>query len=205
MNETPGATVMDHLRFTATTNQLRHETSSGITLIQAAGQAGEAEPREQELYSSLDELLADLRGEHEYVLIDAPAGTGRAVRWALDRADLRLLVVVGEPTAIADAYRLARMIWSTDPFHPLATVVNFAESSVDGESVADRFARITEHFTGRLPNYLGWVPFSHSIRQSVMQQIPVVRKNGPASEAFRMLADAIIKGRTPLVESVESR
>jgi flagellar biosynthesis protein FlhG len=205
MNEAPDATVMDLLRLTVRTQQVMHETASGITLVQASGDAGEAERRETELYSSLDELLTDLRADHEYILIDAPAGTDGAVRWALDRSDLGLLVIVGEPTAIADAYRLVRMIWKSDPAYPLATVTNFAESEAEALDVADRFARISEHFTGKLPSYLGWVPFSRAIRHSVMEQTPVVRKSGPASEAFRRLARTMVAGRSPIVESLHAR
>lgn len=196
MNETPKASVMDLLRFTARTNQVKHQTAAGITLVQAAADAGEAEGRERELFPSLDEILTDLRCDHEYVLIDAPAGSQDAVRWALDRADLGLLVVVGEPTAIADAYRLVRMTWTSDPAYPFSTVVNFADSEADAESVHERFARITEHFTGKLPNYLGWVPFSQSIRQSVTRQDPVARQKGPSSDAFQVLARAIRSGRS---------
>lgn len=204
MNETPKATVMDLLRFTARTSHVKHETASGITLVQASDDPGESDGREKDLYPSLDELLTDLRTDHDYVLIDAPAGLNGAVRWALDRADLGLLVVVGEPTAVADAYRLTRMIWKTDPTYPFGIVVNFADSAEEAQDVADRFSRITDHFTGRLPNYLGWVPFSQGIRQSVARQIPAVRQPGPATEAFRELAHMIVAGRLSLVEPLST-
>ena len=202
MNEMPGATVMDLVRFTALTAQVRHETLMGVTLIQVSVEAGETEGRERDVYSSLDELLEDLRGDHEYILIDAPAGTDGPVRWALDRADLGVLVVVGEPTAVADAYRLARMIWKSDPTYPLATIVNFADSEEEAVSVAERFGHVTEHFTGRLPNYLGWVPFSSTVRLSVSRQIPAVREEGPVREAFVRLARTAVEGRMAVAESM---
>lgn len=205
MNETPKATVVDLLRFTARTDQVKHETSAGITLIQASDEPRELGGRAKDLYLSLDELLNDLRADHEYVIIDAPAGVDGAVRWALDRADLGLLVVVGEPTAVADAYRLVRMIWKSDPAYPFGVVVNFATTADEARGVADRFAKITDHFTGRLPNYLGWVPFSQTVRQSVARQIPAVRQSGPAADAFRELARIIVSGRLTLVESLDAR
>ncbi len=205
MNETPKSTVMDLLRFTARTDQVKHETASGLTLIQVSDDPGESDGRKKDLYPSLDELLTDLRADHEYIIIDAPAGVDGAVRWALDRADLGLLVVVGEPTAVANAYRLVRMIWKSDPAYPFGVVVNFADTAEEAQSVSDRFAKITDHFTGRLPNYLGWVPFSQAIRQSVVLQVPVVREAGPAADAFRELAQTIVSGRITLVESLGAR
>ena len=72
----------------------------------------------QSLFAKLDDLVQVLQQTHDYVLIDTPAGTEGAVRWALDKADLGILVLVGEPTAISDAYRLARMIWDIEPNYP---------------------------------------------------------------------------------------
>ncbi|MEX0601365.1 MAG: P-loop NTPase [Rhodothermales bacterium] len=203
LNETPEATVMDVLRYTAEPKDMRHATAMGITLIDVTTEPDGAFSREQELYSRLDDLVTDLRGDHDYVLIDAPAGLEGPVRWAVDRADLTTLVIVGEPTAIADAYRLARLIWTSDPSYPVATIVNFADSAEDASSVADRFSEITERFTGQLPNYLGWVPFSRSIRSSVMKQTPAARHEGPVRRAFEDLARTVNAGRTLLAESVD--
>ena len=84
MNESPTASVMDHIRFTATTRQVKFRTSAGVTLVQASADPAETDGREKDLYPSLDELLIDLRDGHEYILIDAPAGIDPPVRWALD-------------------------------------------------------------------------------------------------------------------------
>lgn len=204
MNETPPASVVDVLRHTARTQQVLHRTSEGVTLVQVAAEAGEATGRERALYAALDELLAHLRRTHHFVLIDTPAGTEGAVRWALDRADLGLFVIVGEPTAIADAYRLARMVWQQDPAYPVATVVNFADSAAEAASVAERFATITEHFTGQVPNYLGWVPFSSTVRHAVSAQEPAVRLPGPVRDAFEALSSTLVRGRQPVLQEVST-
>ncbi len=204
LNETPAASVMDVLRHTARTPQVLHQTAGGLTLVQVAAEAGEAAGRERALYAALDELLAHLRRTHHFVVLDAPAGTDGAVRWALDRADLGVLVVVGEPTAVADAYRLARLTWQHDPAYPLASVVNFADTAEEAQSVADRFATLTEHFTGQAPLYLGWVPFSPRVRQSVTMQEPAVRTPGPVRDAFEALSATLVQGRQPVLEPVGS-
>ncbi len=204
LNETPAATVMDLLRYTAEAKAVRHETLAGVTLIEVTAEPDETVSREREVFEHLDRLLNVLRSDHDYVLIDAPAGIDGPVRWAVDRADVTALVIVGEPTAIADAYRLARMIWTGDPAYPLATVVNFADSADDASSVAERFGEITNRFTGQLPNYLGWVPFSASVRRSVKQQSPAVRTHGPVRSAFEDLARTVVAGRNLLAESVDA-
>lgn len=202
LNETPKATLMDLVRYAAEMDAVRHRTKTGITLIEATSEPDEIFAREQDLYARMDDVLTELRSDHDYVLVDAPAGLEGPVRWAMDRSDLSALVIVGEPTAIADAYRLARLVWSADTSYPLGTIVNFADSEADAASVAERFSEITERFTGQLPNYLGWVPFSSSVRTSVTRQAPAVRTEGPVRRAFQELAQTVVAGRTLIAETL---
>ena len=194
LNETPATPLLDAAREGAPVEEAFHETSAGLTLVQAVADAGGAEGHEALLYAALDDLLGRLRRTHPFVLIDAPAGVDGPVRWALDRADLGTLVLVGEPTAVADAYRLAKLVWASDPHYALHAIVNVAETENEAESVAERFAAVTTHFTGRAPHLLGWVPYAASIRRSVATQAPAVRTPGPARDAFAKLARAVARG-----------
>ena len=202
LNETPEATVLDHLHSGHPAGALYHRTASGLTLVQAVAEPGRAEAYRHRLYQRLDGLLEDLRAEHTYIVIDTPAGTEGPVRWALDRADLGLVVLVGEPTAVADAYRLVKSIWEKDPAYPLGLVVNFAEDEAEAQSIAERFGTITTHFTGQETMYLGGVPFSEAIRQSVRRQQPAVHDPGPVRDAFRSLARTLARGRHALLTTI---
>ncbi len=192
-NEGPAAGLLDWAEGRAAHADCFHETLSGVTLAQAALSPVEGAPAA--LFAALDETLAALRERHRFVLIDAPAGVDSLVRWALDRADFGLVVVVGEPTAIADAYRLAKTVWSLDESYPFALVVNYADGEADADGIADRFARVTRQFTGQAPAFLGWVPFSPLVRQSVAAQTPAVRTYPELRPAFSAIARVIDRGR----------
>lgn len=192
LNETPTATVFDTVHGSASRDDVLHETDAGITLVQAAQRPHErSQATEDALYAALDDLIEYLRARHEYVLVDAPAGTAGPVRWALDRADLGVLVLVGEPTAVADTYRLAKLLWTADPDYPLGIVVNFADDEADAQSIAERFKAITTRFLNQAPHMLGWVPFAHAVRQSVSNQTPAVRTEDPIQDAFTDLAQSV--------------
>ncbi|RMF52611.1 MAG: MinD/ParA family protein [Bacteroidetes bacterium] len=195
LNETPRASVLDAVRGKALLVETLHETRSGFTLVQAVPEAGEADGLEGRLFEALDRLLSDLRRTHDVILVDAPAGADGAVRWALDRADLGILVLVGEPTAVADTYRLAKFVWMNDPAYPLGLVINYADDEADARDIAGRFAQITNHFTGQETLYLGWVPFSPEIRRSVIEQTPAVRTFSLIRQAFSRLGKTLLEGR----------
>ena len=197
LNEDPPHTVADLVRLDADVDAIGHETTAGITLVQSAREPDCFVNEQQSaiLHLSLDDVLRTARTTHDFVLIDTPAGTNGTVRWALDRADMGALVLVGEPTAIADAYRLAKMIWSADPAYPLGSIVNFADSADDAHSITERFGMITERFTGQTPSHLGWVPFAPAVRTSVRNQTPAVRSHDALRDAFDTLASVLADGR----------
>lgn len=195
LNESPDHTLFDYTRRAAELDDALHRSKSGLTLAVGAVDRIRTEEERSRLYEGLDEAITRLRRTHEFIVIDGSAGTGPPVRWALDRANAGLLVLVGEPTAVADAYRLARMIWEQEPNYPLNAVVNFAEGTSDAYSVVDRFGQITDRFLSTEPEYLGSIPFSRDVRDSVAQQRPVVRSEGPAGAAFVELAETLLEGR----------
>jgi flagellar biosynthesis protein FlhG len=193
LNESPATTVLDTVHDGSSHQRALHETEAGITLAQAAARPHKRDrPGGEALYEAMDELLSHLRDGHDYILIDGPSGTRGPVRWALDRADLGALVLVGEATAVADAYRLVKMLWTADPDYPLGLVVNYADDETDAHSIAERFEAITTRFLDQSPSMLGWVPFAHSVRQSVSEQTPIVRTEGPVQNAFSGLAHAVV-------------
>ncbi len=194
LNESPEASLLEVVQRTAHPEATRHCTATGLTLVQGAhapveGSDGEA------LYAALDDLLSALRREHRFILIDAPAGVGESVRWALDRADLGALVLVDEPTAIADAYRLTKLVWQAEPSYPLGALVNYCDTAAEAHDVAERFGTITEHFTARTPYFLGWIPYAARLRRSVAEQTPAVRTAGPLRDAFAEIAALLAYGR----------
>ena len=193
LNESPEASVLDYAQHTALKEQVIHRTTTGLTLLQGALDPSQVSSNLRSLFGKLDALIESLQQSHDYVLIDTPAGTEGAVKWALDKADLGILVLVGEPTAISDAYRLARMVWEIEPNYPLGALVNFADTEAEARSIADRFGKVTSHFTGRVTKYLGWVPFSAQIRRSVSKQDPAVRTEGPVKNAFQSFANNLLQ------------
>lgn len=196
LNESPRATVLDVTLGRATYADALHPTAYGFDLVEAVAEDGVPGHERPPLFATMDRLIDQLRPDYRYILIDAPSGTEDTVRWALDRADLGAVVVVGEPTAIADAYRLCKLTWQAAPSYPLGLIVNFADEAEEARSIADRFAVITEKFTGRAPFYLGWLPFDAAIRRSVREQRPFALSPGPATSALDALAGVLVQGRS---------
>lgn len=187
MNEEPPASVLAVARGAVPADRVFHRTASGVTLV-VGGAATRPDGVPPGLFDAFDRVLETAIQTHDVVLIDAPAGMEEPVRWALDRADAGLLVLVGEPTSVTGAYALAKTVWQTVPAYPFLTVVNAADTDADAAQTAERFAELTAQFLGQTPTALGWLPYDAHVRAAVRDQVPAVRRSAALRASFAELA-----------------
>lgn len=194
LNESIPGTVMDVRKGKASLNEIILKTEGGFTLVTGADEPDLDALDWSVLYPTLDAILRKLRLENDFILIDTPAGASDLSFWALDRADIGVLVVVGEPTAISDVYRFCKFVLEVDPTYPFAAVVNFADGEEDAQNVLKRFNTIVRHFMNREFPYLGFIPMDDMVRKSVQDQVPFVRSapDHQVSREVQFVASALV-------------
>ena len=183
MNEEPRATVAAASAGAVALGRTLHKTASGVTLVEGGSPRG---PKPD--LDGLDAALGRAASAHDVVLVDAPAGVGPVVQWALDRADAGILVLFGEPTAIKGAYTLVKTVWQETPDYPFLSIVNAADTDAEASDTAGRFADLTQQFLGTEPTVLGWVPYDAQIRTSARDQVPAVRRSAALRASLRGVA-----------------
>lgn len=193
LNEQVPASALDVLKEKSYVSDLFQTTESGITLVTGAD---EPDPHIDDwslLYPVLDEIIRKLRSNHDFILIDTPAGASDLSLWALDRSDLCTLILADEPTVISDVYRFCKFVMEIDPAYPFATIVNFAEDESGARSTAARFNSILNHFMERELPFMGYIPATEEIRKSINRQTPVTKlyPDSLVTKEFRYIAQTL--------------
>lgn len=193
LNEQVSATTLDVLRERSYLSDLFQTTSSGITLITGADERDSSIADWDVLFPVLDEVIKKLQTNHDFILIDTPAGVSKLNLWALDRSDLCTLILANEPTVISDAYRFCKYIMNIDPVYPFATIVNFAGNEKEAEDTAARFNSILNHFMKRELPYLGHIQSCKKIRKSIRRQQPLTKlyPNSQTTKEFNYIAGVL--------------
>jgi|TARA_R100000963_G_scaffold34707_1_gene29260 flagellar biosynthesis protein FlhG len=173
LNEPVSATVSNWIQGNCGLDDLPYY-SSGITLVTGANEPGQNRFDTDLFMDALDQVVAYLKDDHDFIIIDTPAGAGDMALWALDTSDVGVLVLVDEPTAISDVYRLCKYVFNIDPAYRFASIVNYAENEETAENTYERFNTILTYFLQKNTNYLGFIPASDRIRESVQQQKPLI-------------------------------
>lgn len=147
---------------------------AGITLLTAVKEPGFPSDQTEILTEALDQIISQMSGTFDVILIDTPAGLGDINLWALDRSELAAMLLLDEPTSVSDVYRFCKYVLSIDPSYPFAVLVNMAEDADAATQIHGRFNTIVKYFLKTEIPSIGFLPYSEHLRKSVRLQQPAM-------------------------------
>lgn len=189
----------------ASLSDLAIEAPGGFRLIPGSvgiGRVGELDHIER---STLLSRLEVLQHDNDVVLIDTSAGLGDSVTTFVEAADLGLIVVTPEPTSVADAYALIKvLIMSADglgesqtkrPRPKLAMIVNQAANEKEANQVYARMAGVCDRFLGYQIPMLGYVRSDKRVVKAVKARSPymIETPKSPAGRDMTRLAASLVE------------
>jgi len=136
------------------------------------------------------------------LLIDCGSGVSDSLAAFALSCDRLVLVTTPEPTSLADAYALLKILYSRGFRRPVGVVVNMSRSHEDGRAAAARLRRVTREFLGLELDELGAIPHDRHVASAVRERSPVVVRypRCPASQSI----DAISCRLAPQTEDVSA-
>jgi septum site-determining protein MinD len=143
------------------------------------------------------ELCEALKEEHDYVLIDCPAGIEQGFKNAIAGADRAIVVTTPEVSAVRDADRIIGLLEANDLKNPVLILNRIRPDMVKrGDMMA------MEDVTDILAvDILGVVPDDESIVISTNRGEPASTDKGSlAGQAFRNIAKRIMGEDIPLMD-----
>ena len=110
------------------------------------------------------------------LLIDTSAGVGNSVLSFLGAADDIIVVTTPEPTSMADAYSMLKVLVTDLNTNGVSVhlVVNRASSLQQGSEVAHRIVQASENILNLKVSYLGCVMDDAIVNKAVMNQVPIL-------------------------------
>ena len=140
--------------------------------------------------SVLIEDLTRFERQCDLIILDCGAGVSENVLAFARAAGEMFLVTTPEPTALTDAYALAKAV-SLGPQPPsIRLVVNIASTVREGRKVADRLAAVAARYLGVPIDCAGLIPSDPHVTQAVRRRVPLVLgyPRSPAATAISALA-----------------
>jgi flagellar biosynthesis protein FlhG len=169
---------------------------AGLQIIPAASGvealANLGEPERQALIQRLGRLedLADV------LLVDTGAGISATVLSLLLACQEAVVVTTPEPTAITDAYALAKVVARRRATHPLRLVVNMVEGATQAEEVYRNIQRVLQRFVRCRLDFAGHVVWDPLVGKAVQEQKPlsIYYPYAKATRCITALAGTLLAG-----------
>lgn len=167
----------------------------GIAVLPAA----KGEPRmtrlsyEQQL-SFLSELETSPSGV-DIMLVDTASGISDTVTYFASAAHENVLVVTPEPTSLASASALVKVLASGYGEQQFWVVANTVADEAEAQQLLAVLWRTASRYVHTSFNLLGWIPYDPALTCAVTQQQLVVKiaPDSPSTQAFTRLARRLIE------------
>ncbi len=129
----------------------------------------------------------DLNKKPDFMLIDVGAGAESSSMTFMASADKVLVVLTGEPTSFIDAYTLIKTSFLDYKINNFGIIINMASSPIQAKLNFDKFQSITQKFLDVNLKYIGQIPNSQKIRNSIISRTAVVssKNNTFETNAFK--------------------
>ncbi len=123
------------------------------------------------------------------LILDTPAGIGREVIAAARAVSTVCVVLTPEPTALADAYALIKLLEQAQPGQDVRIVVNMARDQHDGLTAFAKMRAVAKKHLGRDVELLGIIPRDDMVAMAVRRRTPFATGlDGPALSALKGIA-----------------
>jgi len=144
----------------------------GLQIIPAGSGIAELANLDGEARELLLGQLAMLAETVDYLLIDTGAGINDTVLNLVAASDEAIVITRPEPTALADAYALIKVIVNQEPAYPFHLLINMVRDATQAEQVFGSLEQILVRFLGYQPGNAGHVVSDPRVGQGVVQQVP---------------------------------
>jgi flagellar biosynthesis protein FlhG len=137
----------------------------------------------------LQKEFSKLERNYDFLLIDTGAGIGASVTQFASRADTALLVMTPEPTSLADAYAMVKILYEKGS-QRIAVIVNMVSSEKEGVETFDRLNTLVVKFLKRPVELVGILNSNSDVPRYVRRQQVLILDKGQEQTASRIKAIA---------------
>ena len=200
MRVNPPYTLYDCLYRNRNINEVICPTPGGVRIVSGGsgilGLANLDDINQRRLLESLQILNKSA----DFVLVDTGAGISKNVLAFLASVDEVIVVVVPEPTSMADAYGLIKVLAKYNLHREVNLVVNRVRSSTEAKQTAKKMENMANRFLGLRVNNLGFIAEDKIVNDSVRRQEPFALHAGQSGPARSVtgIARALIGDSTPI-------
>jgi flagellar biosynthesis protein FlhG len=194
MGLAPTYTAVELLRGEVEIDDVLLPGSTNVWLLPGASGAHDLANLDDIARRNLFAAVDTLDQRFDAVVVDTGAGIGaNAVGFASAARDI-IVVVTPEPTSVADAYGMLKVLCNNAGVRRVKILTNMVASDHEGEEVFARLAKLATGLLGIGLDHVGSIPRDPAVGRAVMRGEPVVLAypTCAAAKAFGKVASRLL-------------
>ena len=183
------------------------EGPENLTILPAASGLGQVSDMDANRAVRFKEELLKLEQAFDLIFIDTGAGISSNVTDFVFMADEVMVIMTPEPTAFADAYAMAKLVFTEKPAAEVSVIVNMSRSDTESEKLVGKFTDIVYNFLKKKVTFYGIIPQDRAVSEAIMRQTPLAvhAVNAPAMQSIRKIARNILGIENPKPRTLFNR
>jgi flagellar biosynthesis protein FlhG len=201
----PKGTIHDVLHGQSPASEILARVAPNVDILPASSGVLEMTRLGLDEKGRLLDVMQDLESKYDVLLIDTGAGVSDDVTWLNSSAQEIIVVATPEPTSIADAYALIKVLNQKHKIKDFQLLVNQVRSEAEALRVYQQITSVSDKFLHVSIDYLGHVLWDEMWTYAVRQRKPIVSAypGSGAAKSFRKVADTLFKNTGRKVAPVE--
>lgn len=186
----PRHTLADVLAGSCTLEQVLVEGPGGIGIIPASSGTQAMVGLQASEHAGLIHAFSDIAPLLDVLIVDTAAGIADSVLSFVRAAHECLVVACDEPSSLADAYALIKLLHRDHGMQRFRLLGNMIRSPQEGAALHLKLNQVCERFLDVALLDAGFIPFDDLVRKCIQRQRPVLigAPQSRAAQAFRELA-----------------
>lgn len=202
----PRYTIHDVLRGDKTVKDLLVSVSSHVDVLPSASGVLDVGSLGIEDKTKILDVINDIQKNYDLLLIDTGAGIGDDVTWLNSTAGDIVVVLTPEPTSMADAYALIKVLNQKHKIKDFKVLVNQSKNEQEGLRVYQQITAVADKFLNVSIDYVGSVFWDEMWTHAIRQRRPLVSAFPDSNTAknFQRVADTIERASGRRIASSEN-
>lgn len=168
--------------------------AAGFHLLPATSGVPEMANLSYEEQSELIRALDAIMDQFDFVLVDTAAGIGDSVLWFNAWAETNVVIVSPDPTSMADAYALIKVLVARHKKSAFHLVINSVTSPQEGREIFEGLSGVAAKYLRVTSSALGTLPHDAAVIRAIRSRKPFLldAPESKVSLAVMQIADKIL-------------
>lgn len=167
-------TMIDVLEGRKSLAEILIETKDGVHLVSGGNGLDEVLSINRQSATQVIQSFAELEGQYDFLIVDVSAGIDENVMTFMAGCDYKVILGTEEPSSIADAYALIKMLTKKEKIIDLIYVPNKVRNARNGQKLFESMNQIAQKFLGESLHFIGSISFSSDYNQAWSRGVPAV-------------------------------